>query len=405
VGSPLGPSGYTTSGVPGIVTGNDGSLPSMVSNTQANVTATYQAQVQESPGWNGASSSLFGLILGGFSSVAANVTAAIDDFLANICDAITGLTGGFIDLSSWSASLRADASSALSGVSTISSGVTGNITGATSSSSASAVGTAVSTLNSTVQTSAQPPTLTIINTTQNYTQPAGAKSFTFNIFGDGGSGGRGPTVSGGGYPAGSGAIGGWEQVTVLASVLPSTFKCNIGPGHAGASTDNTAGTAGIGSSITNTAGTITYAAAGGGGPGLPIPTTVTLPTTAYNGAPGTGNMTWALVNNGGCGGERGPNASAGYAGSPGSSGAGGAGGASGGNAGGNGVSNASTAVPGSGGCGGGGGDGGAAGNAGAGGNGGTPSGGGGGGGGFYTAGVNGNGGTSMPGQIWAQANF
>lgn len=114
MGSPLGPSGYTTSGVPGIVTGNDGSLPSMVSNTQDNVTATYQGQVQDSTGWNGASSSFFGGILGGFSNAVGLVTNAVDDLLANLCNAITGLSGGLIDLSSWATALEGGVTTAQS---------------------------------------------------------------------------------------------------------------------------------------------------------------------------------------------------------------------------------------------------------------------------------------------------
>lgn len=344
-------------------------------------------------------------------NAAALVQAGIDELLANLLRSLAKIdvlgVEPFAFLGSWADTLDAQAQQALSGVSTIASGVTGNITGASSSSNPSAVGSAVSTLNSTVQTAAQPPQITIINTSQTYTQPAGAISFDIDVFGDGGGGGRGPTTSGSGYPAGGGGVGGWQKVTLLASSLPTTFQCNVGTGGSAGTADNTAGTAGTGSSITNLAGTITYVSASGGGAGQPIPTSVSLPTSLYSGAPGTGNMTWALPNpyGGGVGGERGINSGVGNSGVSGSGGTGGAGGVSGAGAGVNGQSAASTLVPAMGGSGGGGGDGGASGNAGSGGSGGTPSGGGGGGGGFYTAGVNGNGGAGGPGRIWIKANF
>lgn len=406
MGSPLGPSGFNTS-APGALTGNNGSLPGMASNTQANVTAGLQSQVQVSPAWTGAAGAFFGSILNNFSNVQALVTAALDTFLADLCDSITGATGGFINLNSWAASLRADASNALSGITTIATGVTGNISGATSSSDPTQVGTAVGTLNTTVQTSATPPKITIVNTTQIYTQDAGAKSFTFDLFGGSGGAARGPSASGSGAPGGGGGIGGWQKgVTILASALPNQFKLVIGaPGTSG-SADNTAGTAGGDTMVTSLDGSVVYLRAGGGGPGLPIPTTATLPTTAYNGAPGSGNQTWSLANvSGGAGGARGVGNGGGTAGSAGSAGAGGAGGANGANAGGDGTSNTSSTVPGLGGSGGGGGGGAATGNAGNGGNGGVPGGAPGGGGGFYAGGFNGNGGTAAPGQAWVQANF
>jgi hypothetical protein len=292
-------------------------------------------------------------------------------------------------------------------ISTTVRGVTGSITGSVETDDPSQVGPAVSQLNQTVQTGAQPPQVTIINTTRSYTQPAGAKSFTFDVFGAGGGGARGPSVSGSGYPGGSGGIGGWQEVTIAASSLPPTFMCNIGAVGAAGTADNQAGGDGGTSSVTSMDGSVIYVSATGGKGGRPVASGTTLPSTAFNGMPGSGNMTWSVLFpfGGGCGGARGINGDVGTSGYNGSNGAGGAGGTGGGGAGGNGSSNISASIPGVGGSGGGGGGGGVTGNGGKGGKGGTPAGGGGGGGAFYAGGVNGNGDTGGPGQIWIQANF
>lgn len=291
-------------------------------------------------------------------------------------------------------------------ISTTVRGVTGNITGSTETDDPAQIGPAVSTLNQTVQTGAQPPQVTIINSTQPYTQPAGAKSFTFDVFAAGGAGARGPSVSGSGYPGGSGGIGGWQEVTIAASSLPPTFMCNVGVGGTPGTADNAAGTAGGDSTVTSMDGSVIYVQATGGKGGRPVASGSTLPTTAFNGMPGSGNMTWSVMFpfGGGCGGMRGYNGGSGTDGFNGANGAGGSGGATG-LAGGNGASNFSASIPGVGGSGGGGGGGGLTGNAGPGGKGGTPAGGGGGGGAFYAGGVNGNGEAGGPGQIWIQANF
>ncbi|MFE2998654.1 hypothetical protein ACFXG4_27085 [Nocardia sp. NPDC059246] len=388
-------------------TGKDGSLPGLAGRTQDAVSAALKQQLEQSPNWSGLGPAFKGaiggmgdMLLGQLVSTLAGVDINFDILGIDIDLRPLGFLGA------WGQQLQQQGQQALAGVSSIASGVTGNITGASSSSDPSHVGTAVNTLNTTVQTNAQPPSITIVNTTRNYTQIPGTKSFTFNLFAGGGGGARGPSVSGSGMPGGGGGVGGWEQVTILASALPSTFTCNVGSGAGGAGADNNPGYAGGTTSITDTSGTTIYASAGGGGAGQPIPTSATLPTTAYNGAPGTGNMTWALTNlSGGAGGLRGISGGVGSNGSNGSSGTGGTGGASGAGTGGTGGSNTSTVVPGLGGSGGGGGDGGATGSAGNGGNGGAPGGGGGGGGAFYAAGFNGNGGASGPGQIWIQANF
>lgn len=113
MGSPLGSSGLNTS-APGLITGNDGSLPGLVSNTQPTVTAALQAKVQDSPAWTGASGSFFGLILNNFTSALGLVTNEIDSFLASLCNAITGATGGLIDLSGWASTLEGNVTTAQS---------------------------------------------------------------------------------------------------------------------------------------------------------------------------------------------------------------------------------------------------------------------------------------------------
>ncbi len=236
MGSPLGPSGYTTSGVPGILTGNDGSLPSMVDNTQAKVTADYQAQTQQSTGWNSASSNFFGGILSGFPNVNGLVTAAIDTFLANLCDAITGATGGLINLNGWASSLRADASAALTNTSTIASGVTSNITGSAPSDASVDVGPAVQLLNATVQASGTAPRIDIFNRSATWNKPAGMTTGSLILTPPGGGGaigglayGQNGAAGGGGGPGGPAVYNG-----IAASSLLSTESVVVPLGASGA---------------------------------------------------------------------------------------------------------------------------------------------------------------------------
>ncbi|WP_067891165.1 DUF7257 domain-containing protein [Nocardia vaccinii] len=235
MGSPLGPSGYTTSGVPGILTGNDGSLPSMVDNTQAKVTADYQAQTQQSTGWNSASSNFFGGILSGFPNVNGLVTAAIDTFLADLCDAITGATGGLINLNGWASSLRADASAALTNTSTIASGVTSNITGSAESTAAADVGPAVQLLNATVQASGKAPRIDIYNRSATWTKQTGMTTADAMEIGSGGGGAQGGVAfNTSGAAGGGGGQGGYTFTSgISAASLPSTAPVVVPVGGSG----------------------------------------------------------------------------------------------------------------------------------------------------------------------------
>ncbi|MFC4126446.1 hypothetical protein [Nocardia rhizosphaerae] len=69
------------------------------------------------PTEDAARSAMAAPVVRSFSNVAINfgavIEAGVKDFLADLCDAITGATGGFIDLSGWARTLRADADQAL----------------------------------------------------------------------------------------------------------------------------------------------------------------------------------------------------------------------------------------------------------------------------------------------------
>jgi len=232
MGSPLGSGDFDTS-APGAVTGGDGSVSALVNNTQANVTSALQAQQQASPAWNGASGTFFGTILGGFSSGPGLVTSATDDLLASLCDAITGFTSGLIDLSGWATSLRADATTALDGTSTISTGITNEITGALASSLPAGVAPAVQLLNYTVQASGSTPLIDIYNTPGTWTAAPAATTVDLALMAaSGGSaqGGMGTT----GAAGGAGGAGGYSVFTGIAvSGLPSSCAVDVGVGGTG----------------------------------------------------------------------------------------------------------------------------------------------------------------------------
>lgn len=335
-------------------------------------------------------------------------TAILDGIGANICDWITGATGGIINLRAWAAELRQDATNAVNSAVTISQGVTGNITGSSTSSNASDVGNSVAILNATVQSSSQPPQTVIVTSTQDVNIPTGCRTVVFNVFAGGGGGARGIVSGGSGAPGGGGGVGGWQKdIAIAASSLPATLHCVVGTGGAGATTDNTPGGTGGTSKVTNTAGTTTYVQATGGAGGQPVSATATSNFDSYNGAPGTGNGIGTLngQTHGGYGGWYGNNTPA-EAGANGSSVSGGAGGgASNGTDGGNGQDDTSTLTPGMAGSGGGGGASGTSGSGHNGGNGGHPSGAGGGGGQFWTFGNNGSGGNGADGEIWLKFVF
>lgn len=232
MGSPLGPSDFNTSAT-GATTGNNGTLPAMVSNTQPNVTTQLQSTAQTSPAWNGASGSFFSGILGGFSNATGLVNAAVDTLLADLCDAITGVTGGLVNLSGWATSLRADATTALTGTTTISTGITNNISGAVMSSTPAGVAPAVQLLNATVQASGSAPQIDIYNQSGTWPAPAGGKTVDLALVGaSGGSaqGGMGST----GAAGGAGGAGGYSVFTgITMSSLPSSCAVSVGIGGTG----------------------------------------------------------------------------------------------------------------------------------------------------------------------------
>lgn len=231
MGSPLGTSGFDTSAAGAVSAGP--SMSGQANNTQANVTSGLQAQAQQSPAWTGASGSFFSGILGSFTNATNLGNYLIDSFLASLCDAITGATGGLINLSGWASSLRADATTALTGTSTISAGVSNNITGATATTTPAGVGPAVQLLNATVQAAGNTPRVDIFNQPGTWNAPAGGTVVDLKLIAaSGGSaqGGMGTTGAAGGA-GGAGGYSVWYSITM--SSLPSSVAVNVGIGGTG----------------------------------------------------------------------------------------------------------------------------------------------------------------------------
>jgi hypothetical protein len=318
-------------------------------------------------------------------------TAAMDLIGAQVCDFVTGATGGFINLRSWSAQLRTDASNAINGTISISQGVTGPITG-TASSNPSSVQPAVTQLNNQVQISSQAANIQVFNASGIWTKPTGAKSIEVHEVGGGGGGARGSGSAG--SPGGGGGAGGYNTYTLQASDVTSTVGVNVGLGSAGGAVDNQSGGTG-GTSVFGS-----YSGGAGGGTGG-IPGITTSLAADLVGAQGFGNSPYINPYGGIGGGNSGTNPD----GQNGANGIGSHGGAhgTGGGAGSPGTS------PGSGfygpGSGGGGGDQRANATAGAGGAGGFPGGAGGGGGAYITSGFCGNGGAGAAGQVVVITHF
>ncbi|MBO0878930.1 MAG: hypothetical protein J2P17_00785 [Mycobacterium sp.] len=331
-------------------------------------------------------------------------TAILDGIGANICDWITGASGGIINLKSWSAQLRQDATDAVNNSVTIANGVNSNITGATPSTNPADVGNSVAVLNNTVQSSSQPPQTTIVTATQNVSIPTGCRTVSMQIFGAGGGGARGQVGGGSGTQGGGGGVGGWNKdVSLPTYAMTSTLHVVIGTKGIGGTADSTPGTAGGTSYVASADGTTIYAQATGGGGGQPFTSVNPTDPTVFNGTAGSGNgvaqLPGKIGGHGGCY-QSGGIAAAATAGAGGLNVPGGAAGAAGAGTGGNGTDDTSTLLPGNGGSGGGGGGANTTGNAGNAGHGGHPGGAGGGGGAFYTFGSNGNGGDGADGEIW-----
>lgn len=174
--------------------------------------------------------------------------ALLDTIGANICQWITGETGGIINLSGFAAQLRQDATDALStavtaqaATQTISDGVTSNITGAASSTSAADVGPAVQLLNATVQASGKAPRIDIFNRSATWTKPTGMTTASVMTVGSGGGGAQGGTqFNSSGAAGGGGGQGGYSFTSAIPTAsLPSTAAVVVpigGSGGGGAAT-------------------------------------------------------------------------------------------------------------------------------------------------------------------------
>lgn len=337
-------------------------------------------------------------LVGGFS------VDLMDQGLAMACGAIAGVSifgiEPFAFMNSFATNLVDQGTTAynngitaITGISTISNGITSNVTGATTSSSTTAVGPAVGILNTTVQISGQAVNVVVFNTGGTWAMPAGAKSIDVYLIGGGGGGGDGTPPTGSALGGGAGGGGGFTKWTFPASAVASTVTVTLGAAGVGGTANGVAGTAG-GNTLFGS-----YLTAGGGGGG-------TAGGVAgggiVNGAKGYGTESYVDVT----GGAGSAGTGAGVAGNAGQFSAGGLAGsgpAPGGNGGAG--SSPSGSVYSAGSAGGGGGGGGNAGNGGVGGAGGFPGGGGGGGGGYNTLGTSGHGGNGAGGQCVVFTHF
>lgn len=80
-----------------------GSIPGLTGRTQAAVETALKAQVAGSPTWAAAATAFFGGLLGGFTNVGDLIQNRLNAFLTTLVNAITGATGGLVDLTAWAA--------------------------------------------------------------------------------------------------------------------------------------------------------------------------------------------------------------------------------------------------------------------------------------------------------------
>ncbi len=168
--------------------------------------------------------------------IQAATTAALDQVGANVCYWITNATGGWINLNSWANNLSQQATNAINGVATISTGVTSNITGATSTSSTTGVGPAVQLLNATVQASGTAPRIDIYNRSATWNKPSGLTTASVMLVGSGGGGGQGGVAfNSSGAAGGGGGQGGYSVFPgITAASLPSSAAVVVPLGGSGA---------------------------------------------------------------------------------------------------------------------------------------------------------------------------
>ncbi|MEV6773903.1 glycine-rich domain-containing protein [Nocardia sp. NPDC051030] len=162
------------------------------------------------------------------------VTAAIDEMLAGLCRALAGVEVlglhplGF--LNDWANNLDAQAKEALSGMATISKGITGPITG-TASGKPSDVLPAMTTLQTRFQQILLQGNATVITSSQNYTPTKGILSLDVILIGGGGGGGGGrwDLLAGNRAAGGGGGGGGEVHTSIPASLLPVDSNGNFLP--------------------------------------------------------------------------------------------------------------------------------------------------------------------------------
>lgn len=162
------------------------------------------------------------------------VTAAINEMLAGLCRALAGVEvlglHPLAFLNDWANNLDAQAKEALSGVGTISKGITGPITG-TASGNPSDVLPAMTTLQTRFQQILLQGNATVLTTSQNYTPTKGILSLDVILIGGGagGGGGRWDLVAAGRGAGGGGGGGGEVHTSIPASLLPVDGNGNFLP--------------------------------------------------------------------------------------------------------------------------------------------------------------------------------
>lgn len=162
------------------------------------------------------------------------VTAAIDEMLAGLCRALAGVEvlglHPLAFLNDWANTLDAQAREALTGVGTISKGITGPITG-TASGNPSDVLPAMTTLQTRFQQILLQGNAIVLTASQNYIPTKGILSLDVILIGGGagGGGGRWDIIAANRAAGGGGGGGGEVHTSIPASLLPVDGNGNFLP--------------------------------------------------------------------------------------------------------------------------------------------------------------------------------
>ncbi|MFD3511232.1 glycine-rich domain-containing protein [Nocardia sp. NPDC058666] len=179
------------------------------------------------------------------AQLGAYVGVAIDRMLANLCRALAGVEvlgmHPLAFLNDWAAQLDAKAKEALSGVDSISKGITGPITGTASGNPADVL-PAMTQLQTRFQQILLQGNATIFTSDWDYVPSKGTLSVDVILIGGGagGAGGRWDILAAGRGSGGGGGGGGEVHTTIPASLLPVDsngeflpIPITVGPGGAG----------------------------------------------------------------------------------------------------------------------------------------------------------------------------